>query len=425
MSRRFFLPSGRRVGIDVRGEEPDGGGSHIDRTVRALAEGRIVVTEGAAEVAWEELALADFHTVRAIATGLGALREEQVAIGCRNCDAELATRPCAALELGPFVDGELDDEELDRTLDLSVAHEIPRVRVGGRVAQTVRLDARTVRDVLPLFRFIRRRTFRVGPAFVRALGVVALGDETDPLRIARSLSGADDEAFGAVTDLFLAAHYPPRLFAIAHCAQCGARNDVDAPYDREFEPSGPAADDAPSTEQGPVSKRTVFPEFSRFDAAAAEIAEEEFGRFSTQLNLVVDAGVPACDDGGEPLLGSYLPPFAGDTTLPSRPAEITVYYRTFRAMGDEDGPYDWETELRETVVHELEHHIGYLRGDDPLDDEEHAEIAREARRVLGVRALGRQLLSSFAAEFLGFLRMTWPLWALLVAAVLAFGLLGR
>ena len=52
-------------------------------------------------------------------------------------------------------------------------------------------------------------------------------------------------------------------------------------------------------------------------------------------------------------------------------------------MWNEEGPYDWEDELAETIEHELEHHVSFLRGDDPMDDEERAEIRDEAVRIVG------------------------------------------
>ncbi|MBF5066225.1 hypothetical protein G6O45_23615, partial [Salmonella enterica subsp. enterica serovar Istanbul] len=58
------------------------------------------------------------------------------------------------------------------------------------------------------------------------------------------------------------------------------------------------------------------------------------------VELVVEGGTPAVDEGGEPLLGSYVPPHPGDAGAPSRAPVVTVYYRTFRATWDEDGAYD-------------------------------------------------------------------------------------
>ena len=51
-------------------------------------------------------------------------------------------------------------------------------------------------------------------------------------RIADALARCPDEAWSAIGDLFLQAHYPPRLSSLVLCPKCGARNDVDAPYDQ-------------------------------------------------------------------------------------------------------------------------------------------------------------------------------------------------
>jgi hypothetical protein len=134
--------------------------------------------------------------------------------------------------------------------------------------------------------------------------------------------------------------------------------------------------------------------------------------------LVIEGGVAAVDDGGEPLLGSYVPPHPGHSDTPTQSPLVTVYYRTFRAMWDEDGPYDWEDELTETIEHELEHHIAFLRGDDPTDDEERAVIRNEAARIVGRREVGRRAIVELGASWTDFLRRTWPLWVLALLLML-------
>jgi hypothetical protein len=100
---------------------------------------------------------------------------------------------------------------------------------------------------------------------------------------------------------------------------------------------------------------------------------------------------------------------------------VTVYYQTFAAIEREEGPFDWEGELRETIEHELEHHVYFLRGDDPMDEEEHAEIEREAVRVLGRREATRRTLAVFGLSVPDFLSRAWPL-VLIGAAALAITL---
>jgi hypothetical protein len=224
---------------------------------------------------------------------------------------------------------------------------------------------------------------------------------------------AGDEAWGAVGDVFIATHYPPRLFSIALCPSCGARNDVDAPYEREFFPY-----DAPGQERGRAD--TEFPVFDVFADRARTTARRAFAAAGVRdVAFVVEGGVAACDDGGEPLLGAYVPGHPGDMTAPTRQHEMTVYYRTFRAIWDEEGPYDWDAELVETIEHELEHHVAFLEGDDPMDEAERQEIRTEAARVLGKRTVVREGMRDFQADFLGFLARTWPIWVILAIATIA------
>ena len=264
----------------------------------------------------ESFTLAEFHAARAIATSLGFIGEDEVEIACRNCDARIPARPCAAMPLGPFADAELGDPELDATLDLSVAHDV--VGLGA-----VRLAPLTLKDAEPLHRALAKRDFDVTPAVTAAMGVVAIGDERDPAVISRMIRRCHDRAFGELGNLFLAAHYPPRLFGLVMCEACGTRNDVDAPYDREFEPYDDATRETDE----------AFPTFDEFDALTRDVAEpliEDAPR--PQPMLIIEGGVPATDDGGEPLLGSYVPGDEGDARSPANPGEITIYYRTFASM---------------------------------------------------------------------------------------------
>jgi hypothetical protein len=105
-------------------------------------------------------------------------------------------------------------------------------------------------------------------------------------------------------------------------------------------------------------------------------------------------------------------------------AEIAVYYRTFVAMWTEDGPYEWEAELDETIAHELEHDDGWRVGHDPMDEEEHREIAAEHARAAGHKTVARAAARAFAADVAEFLARTWIVWAIIAAAILAVSLCG-
>lgn len=419
------LPSGRRLRLE--GSTPV---SPLRRRRRAplFSELFDVVAEGSltlrgpdgATVDVADLPLADFHGLRAITTREGWLAEDTLDLTCRNCDGPLPARPCAALPLGPFLDGELADPELDVTLDLGVPHEVPPgLMVGPRTVTALRLAPRTAREARPLHRALRRRTFAITPAVVHAMGIEGAltsdgPDERTPGLLARALAEAPVEVWVAVEDLFLRAHYPPRLFAVILCPACGARNDVDAPYEREFEGALGAAPSPP----GHASNEESFPEFDDFCAEVEAQKGPLFDELGVEVPLVVDAGTPACDDGGEPLLGSYVPGYEGDAHTPSRAPEVTLYFQTFRAMAREDGPYPWRAEVAETLRHELEHHLAHLRGTDPVDDDERESIREEAARVLGRRDLTRRQLRGAASDALGFWAKTWPLWLLVLLVTL-------
>jgi hypothetical protein len=157
----------------------------------------------------------------------------------------------------------------------------------------------------------------------------------------------------------------------------------------------------------------AFPSFDAFSEEARKTAHEIMGPHEAEVAFVVEGGVPEIDDGGEPLLGCYVPPREPTAPRPG-PAEITVFYRTFQAIWEEDGPYDWQAELAETVEHELEHHEAHLRGHDPMHEEEQDEIDREARKVLGTTAIVKDNTRALGKDFLDFLRRTWLIWLILV-----------
>lgn len=387
---RVQLPGGRVVELRPKGNPKPRKG---DAKEMLYAGARAVIRDLGVDVG--SLVLAEFHALRAIATHQGWLEEEPVEIECRNCEKPLHVRPCAAMPIGPFVDAELDDEELDELLDTEVEHDVPTL------GKKLRLKRVTVGEAEALHRALAKPEFDPTPDVVTAMGIVSLGESRDPRKISRALRRCDDRAFGEITNLFLAAHYPLRLFALVICEHCGTRNDVDAPYDREF----------PPWEESPEARES-FPSFDDFDELVRRIGEPLLGAApEPKPILIVEGGVPACDDGGEPLLGAYVPEHQPN------PGEITVYYRTFASMWKDDGPYDVEAEIHETIEHELEHHTAHLAGHDPKDEEERDEIAREARRVVGKKALARATATAFASDFGEFWRRTWLVWLVALIAI--------
>lgn len=391
---RVTLFSGRVARFaEVRGAEARVSKGPFESALATFASGVVRVEGG--EVG--ELLLADFHALRAIAMRCGLLADPPIDIECVNCDAPMRVSPCSTFELGPFVDAELHDPELDAPLALDRPHTIPAVRVGGTVAKSVTLQQVTANQARPLWAALERKRLVISASVVRALGVAALGEVRDPAVIADALQDCDDDAFDAIGALFVEAHYPLRLLAVHVCPECGARNDVDAPYERELSLDGDREPSRP------------FVDEDAFDAFVRERAERLMAEHPG-VELVVATGTPDCDAGGIPLLGSYTPPDEGDARTPSRPAQVTVYFRTFRGCHQEDAQFDWKAEVLETLEHELEHHGAFLRGHDETDEDERDEIARDATRLVGKREVTRRVAAGFGADLVEFARRTWPIW---------------
>ncbi len=386
--------------------------------------------------------LRDLHTLRALLTCAGHLSEEPAAFTCQNCDAPFSVAPSTLLAPAPFFDGELTDPEYDEPFPFGEPQPIPRIALPpGRFGRPPRLgrtrrsfrkrgDAphggttitfaeRTAHEALPLLNAaddwitFKSKETRITPALVIAMGIIALGNEKSPRVIAEALSNANEIAWGAVLEHYLHAAYPPRLFGLYRCSHCDARNDLDVPLAREWD----------RTRRMLRSRnRPPFPDLDTFEARVRFHADRVYKAQAVRnIDLFVDADVPDCDEGGEPLLGSYVP-FGTDETIGiQKNAEVRLYYRTFKSAYDEDPSFDVEAEIFETIAHEIEHHLNYLRGDDPMDDEEHATIDAEVVRRIGSKETARRNAFTFTNDLVGFFKTTWPLWL----GVLLFALLAR
>ncbi|MFZ5646725.1 MAG: metallopeptidase family protein [Bacillota bacterium] len=97
-----------------------------------------------------------------------------------------------------------------------------------------------------------------------------------------------------------------------------------------------------------------------------EIPEKFFRNLNGGFNIVED-----CKKDGEYLvMGEYLlDDIMGST--------IMIYYGSFVQLLGDSGAGDWEKELRETILHELRHHIELMAGVDYLSEEEAAELEAE------------------------------------------------
>ena len=395
---RFHLPSGAWVEL--------GAGSPIE--LPGLLGDELRGLRVRTSVPLLELPLSDLHVIRALAMRLELVDEPEATIRCSNCQRELSVQACSTLELGPFSDGELDDEELDAPFDHLRAYAVPPL--GDGEESTLRLAARTVGEALPLWAAVSAsRPLRITSKVVRGMGVVELDGETNPKRIARALARCSDQAFDAIATLFEDAHYPPRLDVPHVCPSCGVTEWVPAPLSRELRGEHlhlpPAPDD------------TGFISVDEFEAVVRKEAQRAYTELGVRaIDLAVIEGPAEVDDAGEPLLGCYRPP--DPEGLVPRPAEIRIFYRTFANIARDEGPYDVEAEVRETLRHEIEHHLGFLSGDDPLDEQEHAEIQREAARRVGKHEIQRRAVRGVAAEVRGFFARTWLVWVIVALATL-------
>lgn len=411
--KQLHLPSGRTVHASCVAptcESAPPAEPSLFQDALALFDRRVSITNERGEaISIGELRLDDFHTLRAIANRVGILIEAPITLRCNNCEHWFDASPSSAIELGPFIDGELCDPELDPAFPFGEPQPIPEVTLDAKCMNTVTFIERTVDDARPLWHALAGSDWHFDAKLVRAMGIQSLGDEHRADAIASALSDASDEVIDAILDSFDQAYYPLRLRPPVTCPECGAIEYVDAPVEREF----PASD---YPRAGHVGE--PFLDADAFELRVRLIADDIYRRrnISKAVHLNVDLGVPAIDEGGIPLLGSYLPGGADPATGVIHAPEVTLYYRTFRSMWEDEGPYDVDAELRETIDHELEHHLHYIEGHDPLDDDERAAIGKDYQRLVGRRETLRRARAMVVADFAEFLRRTWPLW--LLAALL-------
>ncbi|HEU4533409.1 MAG TPA: hypothetical protein VFS00_04800, partial [Polyangiaceae bacterium] len=421
---RLRLPSGARASVRAS-ERPRPTPPTLRGAIEALSGAAVEVLDGrGATLPASELPLEDFHVLRALVTRAGLLEEGPQPVECANCGHHFRARPCDHVEFGPFLDDELTDPELDDPFDFLATHPLLAPPEDGNEGDEgeggksesneasigVRLRPLRVGRVTALYEALEGDELVFTPALVKAMGVQAFGGETDPAAVAAAIEAADDETLSDLLGLFDAAHYPPRLRAPVRCESCGALVRVDAPALREFPAeSGRREGRGEST----FLSEGAFTKLAR--SVGGPLLER---RGAGGVALVIETGPAACDDGGVTLLGSYVPGEPEAPGVPARLPEITLYYRTFRAQHDDEGPFDVEAEIVDTLEHELDHHEAFLRGDDPVDEEERSEIAREARREVGETETLRRASRALRSELGDFAYRTWPFW--LLAALVTY-----
>lgn len=107
-----------------------------------------------------------------------------------------------------------------------------------------------------------------------------------------------------------------------------------------------------------------------FTSLAGTIADELPSRLVRDLNGGISVLPGKKRDGKYFLMGEYIEdPVLGKV--------IFIHYGSFREILGDAPREEWEEELRETIVHELRHHVESLAGVDDLSVEEEAELAAE------------------------------------------------
>ena len=432
MAIDLTLPSGVRARvIDAAPGDPPVSDDRVEgrrmfsgRMLRAIGDGRLVIElegEAASNERVEALELSDYHALRDAAFRVGAIDEElDPDLRCRNCDEPLAPT------VGDAPIGELDRwyvEHREEPLDPPFPFAAPvRVANGSRASSFV-MKPVTVKRVKPLWRALDRDDGAITPRIVEALGIEALGDVTDRAVIARTLDGAPDDAWAVIETAFLLLAYAPRSHYPYVCPKCGTLHDMLAPATREFDFDPDAEVLLLGGELPEDAEADPFPDEDAFAEAALRIGREVYReRGVANVELVVDTGVPPVDGSGEPLMGSYRPIAEGDHAgYTDLRFQIEVYYKTFEKMYEET-PFDVEAELRDTIDHEVEHHLHYLSGHDPMDEEEREEALAELQRTYGARAVRRAQAAGLLAELR---TLSWFLLAAaIVVGVIALFLVG-
>lgn len=398
------------------------------RVLRALAENRMSVAIDARALddgAIRALPIADYHVLRDVAARLDVVAHDAEELGCRNCDETLVVDVADEVPVEHFAKRFAKDaaeREAQGTTLPATLHLPEPLSLGRKRTSVLTMGPVTVDAAIPLWAAVHRPGWTITPAIVRAMGIRAAGEIRDPKAIAAALDAASDRVWDALGYAFDVLHYPAALVVPYVCPRCGARNDLETPQPRELEWSEEYPDvfahDAKERAEHRSTRRErarapTFPDAVAFERTVERITAQVYeAKGVRNIAIRVETGPPAVDDGGEPLLGSYEPIPPTDTT--GWEFLITVYYETFQRMHHEDGPYDLEAELRETIEHEVDHHLAHLRGDDPVDREEREEIRRDILDTYGRDRLTRRAI-------LDVLKLALPLLLLALLVLLYLG----
>ncbi|MFZ5631693.1 MAG: metallopeptidase family protein [Bacillota bacterium] len=108
----------------------------------------------------------------------------------------------------------------------------------------------------------------------------------------------------------------------------------------------------------------------QFTDLAGAIIDEIPAKFCRDLNGGFNIVETVKKDGDYLIMAEYIQ----DDILGST---IMIYYGSFVSLLGGAGINAWKKELRETILHELRHHIELMAGVDYLSAEERAELERD------------------------------------------------
>ena len=116
--------------------------------------------------------------------------------------------------------------------------------------------------------------------------------------------------------------------------------------------------------------------FDEFSSAAQEVFQkipeayrEGIDGVTTVEAVETHPELPGVVTLGECLTQAYNSDWQGPETTRSR---VVLYYGSFRQMAQDDPDFDWEEEIRETLTHELQHHLESLADEDALEAMDYA-----------------------------------------------------
>jgi predicted Zn-dependent protease with MMP-like domain len=127
-------------------------------------------------------------------------------------------------------------------------------------------------------------------------------------------------------------------------------------------------------------------DFGEFERAARDVWETIPEQYREGVDgLIVEEAVHANPQRadvytlGECLTENYPSQYGGPDTIRSA---VVLYYGSFREVAEDSVAFDWSGEIRETIMHELQHHLEALADEDALGDVDYA-VNENFKRVDG------------------------------------------